>query len=126
MNTGAEPVGVSTTRRRAGQAPTQYGLPFSGRSALARSCSMKAAAAAAERRAEKTTTVLRKVREAGGHGLTRWDVNGATGYQISSLCSILDTLVKSGLVVEEGSRPSGPFHKACTIYKARECRGAVS
>jgi hypothetical protein len=97
-------------------------LPFSGRSSVARSCSIRAAREAAVYRAEKTSKVLDVVRQSRGLGLTRHDCAALTGYPISSLCSILDALMHAGLVVEDGARRSGAWRKTCVVYKAREHR----
>ena len=95
---------------------TQPGLPFSGRSPVARACSIRAAREAAPGRAEKTMKVLALLRESGARGLTRHDVAGLTGIQTSSLCSILTALLDAGLVVEQGERISGQYSRHCTIY----------
>ena len=102
-------------------------LPFSGRSPVARACSIRAAREAATYRAEKTMRVLHVIREARAHGLTRHDLHDLTGYAISSLCSIVDALFRSGLVVEQGERISGQYMRHCTIYVGAETRqGAVA
>jgi hypothetical protein len=99
---------------------TQPSLPFSGRSPVARACSLRAAREAATYRAEKTLRVLAMLRQAQARGLTRHDLATLTGYQISSLCSIVDALVHAGLVAEQGARISGPYARHCTIYCAAE------
>lgn len=96
----------------------QVSLPFSGRSPVARACSIRAAREAATGRAEKTMKVLSVIRQARTLGVTRHDVAALTGYGISSLCSILAALLASGLVREHGSRRSGPFHRECVVYEA--------
>ncbi len=98
----------------------QATLPFSGRSATARACSMRAAQDAATHRAHKSSRVLHLVTQAGRKGLTRHDLASLTGYPISTLCSTLDALVKSELVMEGGVRVSGPFRKVCVVYVRHE------
>ena len=95
----------------------QSALPFSGRSATARACSLRGANDAAKRRAEKSLRVLDYLARAGERGLTRWDLQAVTGYAISSLCSIIDALKSAGLVVEAGERITGPYRKAGTVYR---------
>lgn len=112
----------AATRHRRTIPQGQINLPFSGRSATARSCSMKAAVAAAADRAVKTNTVLRVIREARDRGLTRHDVRDLTAYAVNSICPMLTALRDAGLIVEQGSRVSGPWSRDCTIYVAHEYR----
>ncbi len=106
---------------------TQAHLPFGGKSATARACSMKAANDAARTRGVKSALVLRMLAESGARGLTRHDLEAITGYRTSSLCSIVDTLVSAAFVAEHGSRPSGPWMKDCTIYvRTRHQEGRVA
>jgi DNA-binding MarR family transcriptional regulator len=97
-------------------------LPFSGRSPVARACSIRAAREAASDFGRKTGLVLTALRAEGSRGLTRHDLASLTGYQTSSLCSIVDALVHAGLVAEQGSRKSGKFGRECCIYVAAECK----
>ena len=101
---------------------TQTSLPFSGRSPVARACSIRAAREAASDFGRKTGLVLDALRAEGSRGLTRHDLYDRTRIQGSSLCSIIDALVRCGLVVEQGERISGQFLRHCTIYVASECR----
>jgi hypothetical protein len=97
---------------------TQPGLPFSGRSPVARACSIRAAREAATDFGRKTNLVLDALRAEGARGLTRHDLHDRTRIQGSSLCSIVDALVRCGLVVEQGERISGQYARHCTIYVA--------
>jgi hypothetical protein len=91
-------------------------LPFRGRSAVSRANSLQAGQDAALTRAPKTLAALRFYHEAGPHGLTDYDLEGLSGFMRSTICSIRNALIDAGLVVEHGSRPSGPWHRSCTVY----------
>ena len=97
---------------------SQPSLPFSGRSAMARSCSLAGAIDALPRSGTQAARVLAIIREAGPVGRTDWELVALSGLQRSSICARRNALLDAGLVRENGTRLAGPWMRRCTVYVA--------
>jgi hypothetical protein len=92
-------------------------LPFSGRSPIARHHSAQAAEAAAPGRATKTLQYLRLLAEAGERGLTDHETVKATGWPLSSVCSIRNGCGE--LVIPSQEPGISPYGRAVTRWRRR-------
>lgn len=98
----------------------QPSLPFSGRSATARACSVAGAIDAEPRAGTQARRVLEVIREAGARGVTDWDLKALTGLERSTICARRNALLDADLVRPWGARVAGPWQRQCTVYVARE------
>lgn len=101
---------------------TEHGLPFSGRSPLARSCSHRAAVRVASKRGPKTDLYLRILASRGpqiDHGaydlMTR-----VLPLAFSSIQSIRNAAMTCGLVRDSGQTAPGPFDHPCVLWELTE------
>ena len=94
-------------------------LPFSGATPMSRHRSWQAAQEAAKTRVGKSLRYLELLAEAGPRGLSDHETAAATGWPLSSVCSIRNGVIKAGLV-EAGDRVSvSPWGREVTTWRRR-------
>jgi hypothetical protein len=98
---------------------TREGLPWSGRTAISKHRSAQAAQAAAQTRVFKSLRYLDLLTEAGARGLSDHETHAATGWPISSVCSIRGGLMEAGLVVPGERVGVSPYGRAVTTWVKR-------
>lgn len=106
---------------------TDQGLPFSGRSPLARSCSHKAAVRVASKRGPKTDLYLRILAVKGpqiDHGAYAL-MKMVMPLAFSSIQSIRNSAIDCGLVRDSGETAPGPFDHPCTKWELTEAGKAA-
>ena len=102
--------------------PETLALPFSGATPISRHRSAQAAQAASSTRVTKTLRYLDLLSKAGENGLSDHETVAATGWPLSSVCSIRNGAKRAGLVVPGARVGISPYHQKVVCW-VRRCRG---
>ena len=96
--------------------PGTLALPFSGSTPISRHRSAQAAQAASATRVTKTLQYLDLLAAAGSPGLSDHEAVAATGWPLSTVCSVRNGGVRAGLVVAGARVAMSPYGLKVTTW----------